>query len=133
MFFSICNLLDHGARQIEKPWELENTSPYDMKKSAYREWSKQPTTNHHWISLCEGTSANVRITAGENDVLMVHGVIADYDAKPAADLLKHVKENNPADTLPNWICKTQSGYCRLIWLFEQPFRVCGTEDRKSVV
>lgn len=122
MFYSIKNLLDQHARPVEKPWELTNNAPYGMKKPEFRKWSQSPETDHHWIALCQGTSANVRITGDDNPLYEVHGIICDYDAPAPAGLAEHLKAHPIGEHLPQWVCTTQSGNFRIVWMFEKAFR-----------
>ena len=122
MFYSIKNLIDPHARVVEKPWELVNDAPYGMKKAEFRKWSQQPDTDHHWINLCQGVSANVRINGEENPVYEAYGIIADYDAPMPPGLADHLKKTPVCEYLPAWLCATQSGNFRVIWFFEKPFR-----------
>lgn len=121
MFYSIRNLLDQHARPIEKPWELVNEAPYGMRKGEFKKWSVNPETDHHWISLCQGTSPNVRITNGDNPVFLATGIIVDYDSPLPAGFAEHVKLHPQSEHMPQWICATQSGNFRLIFWFEKPF------------
>ena len=104
MFYSIKNLVDQHVRPVEKPWEIVNNSPYGMKKAEYRKWSKQPTTDHHWISLCQGVSENVRIglSGTENPVFEAHGIVADYDAPMPDGFAEHTKAHPASEHMPQW-------------------------------
>ncbi len=127
MFYSIKNLLDQHARPVAAPWELENSAPYGIKKAEFRKWSQSPETDHHWINLCEGTSANVRITADNNPLFQCYGIICDYDAPVPAGMAEHLKAHPVSEYIPQWLCTTQSGNFRIIWMFESPFRFSSHE------
>ena len=122
MYYSIKNLTDNEVRAIEKPWELLNNAPYGMKKAEFRKWSQSPSTDHHWITMCQGVSANVRITGDENPLYEAHGIVADYDARLMPGFAEFTKSNPAVGYLPTWLSTTQSGNFRLCWDFERPFR-----------
>ena len=126
MFYSIRNLMDHHARELPEPWTLTNNAPYGSSKKEFMEWSKHPATEGHWVSMCEGISANVRVSM-DNEVHQIYGIVCDYDSRCPADLAEYLRKCNYTEHKPSHCCRTQSGNYRVFWAFEKPFRVCGQE------
>ena len=117
----IKNLRDKDAKQTNDPCSLVKQKPQFKNKAEFRDWCSSPTTNHAFVSMCEGSAPGERVSNG-NPVNKVYGFIADYDAPVDWDVLE-IQINDVTDFRPKWICKTYSGYVRAVWQFEEPLPI----------
>jgi hypothetical protein len=136
MFYSIKNLSDSVAEPMEKPWEFKaGDVPYPTNadgKNAFIDWAAGYTTEHSFLSMFEGMSAEVRVTDGAgNQPFQLHGIIADYDSKSPKEMAEHIKASAPVHYLPQWLVHTASGNSRLVWLFERPIPLASAELTKK--
>ena len=99
-----------------------NPKPTFKSKAEYREWCGKQTTKHCFYSLAEGLAPNSRIE-GENKVRRVHGVAADYDAPVDWINVDNTINVKCAGCMPSWRSKTQSGYVRIVFEFEEAISV----------
>ena len=100
---------------------MTSARPAFADKASYREWCGEPTTDHVFYSLAEGSTPSERVTS-QNPVHLVYGVVADYDAPvewAALDLI--LRTSCTAE--PAWISRTFSDYVRLVWVFEEPIPI----------
>lgn len=131
------NLLSSQLVQGPLPWEFhgrnlvpQNCLGYAGKK--YRDhWINDTATNYHVYCMYEGVNPALRISKsaynGEgNPPAVMYGVAVDYDAEIS---LEEVQRALPRFGIhpPTWYEKTLSGNCRLVWLFEKPFKVPSRE------
>lgn len=113
----IKNHKDTKAHKADSLFSKKTSRPKFASKAKFRDWCADPTTDHIFYSLCEGDNANVRISA-DNPVNAIYGVVADYDAPVDWDVVDKLIQVQCKEYLPTWRTKTQSGYIRLIWEFE---------------
>ena len=114
-------LKNHKETKVFKADSLFNKStnkPKFASKAKFREWCADTATDHVFYSLCEGDNPNIRIS-NENPVNMIHGVVADYDAPLDWDVVDKLIQAQCKEYQPTWRTKTNSGYIRLIWEFEE--------------
>jgi hypothetical protein len=117
---SIKNLRATAVTVTDGPPVAVNPVPTFPNKPAYRAWCADASTDHVFYTLAEGDNPSARI-AEENPVNKIHGFIADYDAPVEWDRVDQlVKDRGNGAPLPTWRTRTQSGYARLIWEFEEP-------------
>lgn len=114
---------NHSTTQVyddKAPWEFENQSPGFENKDKFREWCKNPETQHYFYSGFEGTNTNLRI-GRDNDSFLLHGIVADYDATITSDAAKDsIDKNVPREFYPSWQSETPSHHARLVWELDQP-------------
>jgi hypothetical protein len=97
---------------------LPYSAPVFPSKAKYREWCADSATDHCFYSMAEGDNPTVRI-GEDNPINKLHGFVADYDAHVDwATIHDHLKVKSDGAPAPTWISKTQSGYLRLVWEFE---------------
>jgi hypothetical protein len=92
--------------------------PTFQSKAAYREWCGKKNTDHCFFSMCAGLNAGARIE-GENKVVKVYGVAADYDAPVDWANIDNVIAAKCVGCMPTWRAKTYSGYIRVVFEFEE--------------
>ena len=124
MFYSIKNLVESVATEIEKPWDYKPRKevPYPTNKDGKNDfinWANKFDTEHAFLSMYEGMSDGVRVTA-DNAPFQMHGIIADYDSLSPTDMAAHINKVAPVTHMPQWLVHTVSGNSRLVWLFERP-------------
>ena len=113
----IKNLKDTKTKKADSLYSKKVSKPKFASKAKYREWCAETTTDHVFYSLCEGDNPNVRIS-NDNPVNAVSGFAADYDAPVDWDVVDKLIQTQCKEYLPTWRTKTQSGYIRLVWVFE---------------
>lgn len=100
--------------------QLKLSTPTFKSKAAFRDYCAAPTTKHCFYTLAEGDNPHMRISE-DNQVRRVHGFVADYDAPTDwSEIDNLLKARCEATGLPTWITRTNSGYVRLVWEFDQP-------------
>lgn len=95
-----------------------NQKPKFKSKADFRSWCAQADTDHVFYSMCAGDSPNVRIS-NDNPINRCSGFAADFDAPIDWDMVPNLLTAQCKNLTPTWITKTQSGYIRLIWEFEE--------------
>ncbi len=122
MFFYLKNLRAQDAHLAQNPATLPiQPLPEWENKAQFKAWCGEASTEHVFYSLIEGDVPSQRVSQ-DNPPRLVHGVVADYDAKVDWTNFPAVVQtvfNSP----PTTITRTFSGYCRLIWRFEEPIQV----------
>lgn len=126
-FFCIPNLTCGDATEIRNPEKLANAAPYTMTKAAFTRWSKEKNTQHYFLSLVEGVNASIRVTDGFNEPRVLHGFFADYDSATPSSFFQDIANQAPSQQLPAYHMVTKSGNGRLVWEFEDPITVGGTQ------
>ena len=91
--------------------------PKFKSKAKFREWCADIKTDHVFYSMCSGDNPALRIS-NDNPINSVSGVVADYDAPVDWDMAHNLIHAQCKEYTPTWVTKTQSGYIRLIWEFE---------------
>jgi len=114
----IKNLRDNKTQKSNDLSLIKKVKPKFRKKADYRAWCANKTTDHVFYSMVEGDAPSERV-AGDNPPNCIYGVVADYDAPVQwanvdGDIQVKCKEYPPT-----WRSKTQSGYIRLVWEFEE--------------
>lgn len=92
--------------------------PKFKTKADFRDWCSASDTDHVFYSMCTGDSPGTRIS-NDNPVNRVGGLVADYDAPVDWDMVINLIKAQCKEFVPTYISKTQSGYIRLIWEFEE--------------
>ena len=133
MFFAIKNHMCLATSKLERPWE--HTFEYPelvLTKEQWRAWSKDPSTEHCYISCCEGMAASIRI-GEDNAIFQSHGLLADYDAVWTPDQLEKLRAKKVAEYGPQYICTTFSDHARTYYAFEKPVLLVGAKHYKAFV
>lgn len=119
----IKNLRDKKCLSTNDPSEIKvGEKPKFATKALYREWCANAKTDHCFYSLSEGLTPTSRIE-GENKVGKMYGIVLDFDAPPDwADLDHQITVKCPK-AMPTWRSRTQSGYVRLVFEFEEPLPI----------
>ena len=109
----------HSSTDVSK---LKSKTPKFASKQKYRQWCADAKTKHVFYTSCEGRTPSKRIS-NDNPVNMLNGLVADYDAsvdwKNIDDDISARFGQNP----PTWRSKTNSGYMRLVWEFDEPLPI----------
>lgn len=100
--------------------KLKKKKPKFKSKADYREWCADSATNHVFYSCAEGRAPAKRIS-NDNPVNKVSGMVADYDAGVNVNwsTLPNDLDSRFGQFKPTWSTRTESGYLRLVWEFEQ--------------
>jgi hypothetical protein len=102
---------------------LNLKAPKFHSKAEFRAWCAEPSTDHCFYSMCEGDNPSARIGEG-NPVNKIHGFVADFDAPVDwAELENILKIRCDGGYLPTWRSRTNSGYVRLVWEFDEDLPV----------
>jgi len=136
MFFSIPNVRSTAVTVIdEDPTTLPppDYASFKGNKIKYRQWCGKLSTNHRFLSLCEGVTNALRVSSDDNPLYRVHGLLIDYDAQPPPGVLEHLEKNRPAEFMPSYFVSTFSGNARLVWEFETPFYPAGIKHYKEFI
>lgn len=109
------------AYPSEDPPSLVKPKPPFENKAAYRQWCSDANTDHAFISVVEGDTPGLRVTA-DNPPRLIHGIIGDYDASVDWDTIDTtlLQRGTPP---PTWRSRTFSGYLRVLWEFEKPLPI----------
>jgi hypothetical protein len=128
--YAIDNLVSQTAR-IAEPWTFPNRAMEGFSdKDAFLEYRKKPSTKHLHYSAFEGLDPLLRVTES-NKAVVLHGVVADYDASITVEERAAVLEKVKVEFRPQWVSRTFSGGARLIWAFEEPVCVPSNEAAKA--
>tara|TARA_R100001460_G_scaffold13477_2_gene30374 strand:+ start:5391 stop:7544 length:2154 start_codon:yes stop_codon:yes gene_type:complete len=114
----IKNLRDNAAHKTHDVSVIQKVKPKFANKADFRTWCAAKTTDHVFYSLVEGDAPAERIS-GHNPPNIIHGVVADYDAPVKWANVDADIAMSCGALLPTWRSKTQSGYIRLVWEFEE--------------
>lgn len=135
-FFSLRNLIAQEVRDpITDPQALcalsaGSKAPYELGKGDFTLWANRGTTDHHWISMCEGVSPGLRV-GKDNPPVLMHGIILDYDAKLMPDPVGYIRKNCPSAYLPQWLIRTHRDKGRLVWAFEHPMSIASFDHGQA--
>lgn len=136
IFYASRNLRSDDVIEMVRPWEYDaSKAPWGLPKPEYTEHMRNPMTEHRFISLSEGVMPGVRISK-ENPTHSVAGIIADYDGIVPGEFkttMNGYLKKAPSGYLPAWASESKSGKAHLIWLFESPIIVSGTDHAKRLV
>src|SRR6056300_1644665 len=117
------NLRDTKTTKTEDLSKLPTKKPSFKSKADYREWCSSPSTDHVFYSCAEGRAPSKRIS-NDNPVHRVYGVVADYDSPVNwVNFESKLEGVCVAAPFPTWASKTQSGYLRLVWEFDEPIPI----------
>lgn len=135
MFYSIPNLRASTVTLVPEPWALETETPpdYSAGKAAVIEFSNQFTTKHAFLSMVEGTTAEVRVTMNDNPPYRLHGIMADYDAPLPESPVDHILQKQQSEFLPTYLVTTAQEQARLIWEFEEPLLWTNKNHMKAFI
>jgi hypothetical protein len=86
-------------------------------KADFRAWCADLSTDHVFYSTVEGSTPSKRI-ANDNPPNRIYGVVADYDAPVNWGSIDSDIGAKCGINVPTWRTKTQSGYLRLVWEFD---------------
>jgi len=114
----IKNLRDNKTQKTNDLSLIKKVKPKFSKKADYRSWCANKTTDHVFYSMVEGDAPSERV-AGDNPPNCIYGVVADYDAPVQWGRVDSDIKLVCTKCLPTWRSKTQSGYIRLVWEFEE--------------
>jgi hypothetical protein len=92
--------------------------PKFKSKAFFREWCAKKTTKHVFFSLAEGRNPRARIE-GENKVSKIYGINADFDAPVDWLNVDDIIAAKSVKCMPSFRSKTNSGYIRLAYEFEE--------------
>jgi hypothetical protein len=131
MFFTIKNHICTATSKLEKPWEHTFRYPeLVLTKEQWRAWSRDPSTEHCYISCCEGMAGSIRV--GEDNVVhQSHGLLVDYDTVWTPDQLPKLISNKKAEYAPQYVCTTFSEHARTYYRFEKPVMFIGEKHYKA--
>lgn len=113
----IKNLRSSSASKSADVSKLKRTKPTFKNKAAYRTWCSDADTDHVFYSTVEGDTPSKRVS-NDNPPAAIHGIVADYDAPVDWDNVDETIQMKCGDKMPTWRSKTQSGYIRLVWEFD---------------
>lgn len=119
MFKYLTNLLNTQALDFTVPPNNPPTLPEFPNKSAYRQWSIQPTTNHVFASAYTGIVETLRVSEN-NAPHKLAGLIVDYDTNYRGNIIEQVVSNTEPELRPQFATRTHSNGVRLWFVFEQP-------------
>jgi hypothetical protein len=133
-FFATRNFVSADALRMPDPWTYDaSNAPWELPKPKWKStWLNNGSSDHRLVSACEGAVPGVR-TGTDNPVCAIHGFIADYDGAIPTDIGEILKKKAPCGELPAYAVETQSGKLRLVWIFETPLRVAGTDHAKRML
>jgi hypothetical protein len=127
--YAIDNLVSQTVRVVE-PWTFENHAFGEFSdKDAFLEYRKRPQTVHVHYSAFEGLDPLLRVTES-NKAVVLHGVVADYDATITDAERAAVLDKVKVEFRPQWVSRTFSGGARLVWAFEEAVCVPSAEAAK---
>lgn len=140
MFFKVRNLRVAEVEAIEKPWEWDTSGvDFDVPKEVYRSTRYYDATAEHClVSLVEGLTPTLRVSSKRSDTqnpaYRVHGIFADFDGVfDAQSTIETLRRDPPSPYQPTWYVVTQSKKLRLVWLFETPVRVTGSDHANRLL
>lgn len=112
------NLRDKKITTCDDMSKITLQRPHFKSKALYREWCGKTSTDHCFFSMAEGLNSGARIE-GENKVVKVHGVAADYDAPVDWTSVDNIIASKCVNCMPAWRARTYSGYIRIVFEFEE--------------
>lgn len=136
MFFSVPNTAALSVSPLEAPWEAVKTMgiPDTLEtKDAYTRWVNDPHTKNCFFSAFEGLAPALRVSDGnDNPPYKMHALVVDYDAPFVEEThLQFLMNGKWATYPPAYYAVTFSNHLRLVWLFEAPVLVTGTEHIRA--
>lgn len=130
MYFYIPNHSSNVATPVADPWTLGLKVPETIKadgKLAFRNWCKDPSTQHCFYSGYEGVSSTTRVTK-EAPAMFLHHLVVDYDTAYTDSRKAEFLTAAPTKHLPAWVSTTFSGRFRVIWNLQKPVLLGGEHD-----
>ena len=124
MFHYLKNLRAQATTPIDHPSEFERKVPDAVMrtKRTFSTWCEHAATKHCHYSMVEGVDPLQRVGT-ENPPLLIHGIVADFDAVSTNEDLAGVLERLESEHAPAWASSTYSKGARLLWRFEAPLTV----------
>jgi hypothetical protein len=102
------------------PWEFIPTPFSTSDKNAYKNWRKQPGTEHLFYSGIVGQAPTIRVSEN-NPPYEIRALIADYDAEIGEAAFDSGLGQCEKFYVPTLVHRTPlSGGVRLIWALERP-------------
>lgn len=121
--YAIPNLAVSGSGVFQcDPVKLSQQAskvPTHGDKTKYRAWCLDPATKHAFISFVEGVLPGSRVSS-TNPARMVHGLVAEYDAKSSAEDVEKALAKCSEGRKPAAWCHSFSGNVRLFYPFADP-------------
>ncbi len=126
--------LNSKAIYAGNPWEFKGVVDPRLRgdKALRDKWINDPDTSWSCWSCWEGLAENLRVgqkgmgeqgeIKEENPPIFCHGFVGDFDAPYTQDEVGSGFEKI-VPLLPNFYCRSISGNCHLLWLFEKPIKV----------
>lgn len=123
ILFALPNLSSRRTTEIELNGVPEAPPlPQFSTKNQFRDWCGHPSTDHFFLSACQGLDPEVRVTA-DNPARRLHGVIADFDAPLRPTWQADLIEKTTPELRPRFVARTFSGFARAVWVFQRPVLV----------
>jgi hypothetical protein len=111
------NLRETKAVKAQSLNTLQKPKPKFASKADFRAWCSNATTDHVFYNMVEGSAPSKRIS-NDNPPNKICGVVADYDAPVNWGNIDSDIAAKCGVNMPTWRTKTQSGYLRLVWEFD---------------
>ena len=111
------NLRETKATKAQSLNNLQKPKPKFASKADFRAWCSNATTDHVFYNMVEGSTPSKRIS-NDNPPNKIYGMVADYDAPVNWGSIDSDISAKCGVNIPTWRTKTQSGYLRLIWEFD---------------
>jgi hypothetical protein len=112
------------------PWDWTTQVPAAIAadKKQYEKWRNLPGITHHFYSPFEAVNPTARVVkpaAGMegNPPCLLHGLVMDIDQQHTDAAIRQAVDRFPASRRPQWMERTASGNCRLVWIFEEAISV----------
>lgn len=122
------------------PWEWDIPVPeaFATDKGLLTRWRTNPNTDHQFYTAFEGINPHCRITTPSvgsegNPPVFLHGLVMDIDQKHTDASVEESVSLMPATRRPQWLERTASGNCRLVWVFERPVSIASFEFAKHLL
>lgn len=122
------------------PWEWATPVPEGIagNKKAYEKWRSSPGISHHFYTPFEGVNPHARIRAAQpgsegNPPTFLHGLVMDIDQQHTDAGITAAVDRLPANRRPQWMERTASGNCRLLWVFAKPLSMPNFDFAKHLL
>jgi len=115
------NLTSHEVTKLDAPPKGLCYPDSVKTKEQHTSWCRSSHTDHIFYSALEGETPGLRC-AKANEPRWVHGLIAEFDAKPVGDLQARIRQiSTERKTFgPRWLHYSFSGHFRLVYEFTRP-------------
>lgn len=127
------NLVEHLTEGF--PWDFAPANLDEVRalpKPQRRGWAHQPDTAWNVYTAIRGAAASLPISK-ENQAAFLHGLVADYDmVSSVQEVLKKIEQLAP-HYRPCFIEISLSKKIRLVWPFERPLPVNGSQFATDLI